>query len=202
MARFGLHSTAFHDIAWYMCGPEVSQPAEIVEDQGECGGTDSVPAGGEPHWVDAFLMGENGAPESREPPLAGRLRVHDVYALVDGRDGSEFYIGYTRQWPKQRLYGHCHDPASAAYDRIREIWAAGKAVSLRVLASYETREEALLREAHEIKRRKGLVNRSPGNEFAAVWYMSRWEPEQPKYTPDPEFQEYERQLGEGWVEPA
>lgn len=202
MARFGLHSTAFHDIAWYMCGPEVSQPAEIVEDQGECGGTDSVPAGGEPHWVDAFLMGEDGAPESREPPPAGRPRIHDVYALVDGRDGSVFYIGYTRQWPKQRLHGHCHNRLGSTYQRIREIWAAGKAVSIQVLASFETQEEAWLREAEEIASRKGLVNRSAGNAWAAIYDLGKWEPEQPKYVPDPEYQEYEQQMGDGWVEPA
>lgn len=87
-----------------------------------------------------------------------------VYALIDSRTGSAFYIGKGKG---ARMDAHerdarigCRSPRAT---RIREIWEAGGDVVKKKLAEFSDEDAAYKREAEEIAGRKGqLVNVGPG----------------------------------------
>lgn len=80
-----------------------------------------------------------------------------VYALIDPRSGSPFYVGITSR-PEARRGGHTGDPASAAYNRCYEIKMAGHRVAMEILSTHETKMGGLAEEAHQISSLPGLVN--------------------------------------------
>ena len=72
--------------------------------------------------------------------------IWHVYGLMRERpDKPEriFYIGITSGRLSQRLHSHRSDPASAAYQHIKECEAAGIQVYINALESHATREAAV-----------------------------------------------------------
>lgn len=145
-----------------MRGTEISSAACDAEIPAERDGAAGIPGGGELGGADGIGVGSVCAAESGGAPDRTRQwrpgEFHVVYALIDGRDGSTFYIGYTHQRPKARLWGHCHDRKGAAYQRIQEIRQSAP-VTMRVLSRYRCASEALYEEHRLINLPPGLVNR-------------------------------------------
>jgi hypothetical protein len=83
---------------------------------------------------------------------------HVVYRLVDPRDCSVFYIGYTSQYGV-RHKAHAGDrknPEKA--DRIRDIRLAGHSVLMQVVDAFDEQFPALIREYELIRSMPGLTN--------------------------------------------
>lgn len=88
-----------------------------------------------------------------------------VYALVDPRDGAQFYIGKGRG---RRMFQHENDARRGkpgqTKDRIREITASGLPVNYCVLGCYDEDQEALDAEREFIAITVGLLNLTKGGE--------------------------------------
>lgn len=88
-----------------------------------------------------------------------------VYALVDPRDDSVFYIG---KGTGRRMYQHEKDAKrgqarnTAKYSRITEILAAGLRVACRVLAYFQSEADAFAAERSFIAQHAGLTNANAG----------------------------------------
>jgi predicted GIY-YIG superfamily endonuclease len=80
-----------------------------------------------------------------------------VYALVDPRDGQPFYIGISIQ-PRKRYCEHRNDPASAAWQRIREIVHAGYECEIEILEEFSDRFQAKVLEFRLLTSLPNLVN--------------------------------------------
>lgn len=80
-----------------------------------------------------------------------------IYGLVDPFTDSIFYVGISIN-PWARIKGHRYDPASSAWQYIREVRAAGFDVDLCVLEKHPTRTSAELRERVYLAALPGLVN--------------------------------------------
>lgn len=90
-----------------------------------------------------------------------------VYGLCDPDSRDTFYVGLTRRHWSERLSQHCSDPASAAYDRIREIRARGGYPICIVLGRFHNLEHARVFERDLIALIDGpLLNREPRYAFA------------------------------------
>lgn len=88
-----------------------------------------------------------------------------VYALIDPRDWSVFYIG---KGTNRRMYAHEHDVRrgkvhnAAKTERIKEILAAGLRVAYKVMSRHATDEEAYAEERAQIALHSGLTNANAG----------------------------------------
>jgi len=82
-----------------------------------------------------------------------------VYGLLDPRTERVFYIGITKWNLPARLAGHRSDPASAAWQRIREIEADDFRCEIEAILDCPTREIARSWERRLIREFPGLINR-------------------------------------------
>lgn len=81
-----------------------------------------------------------------------------LYILVDPRTRKPFYVGLTKSL-RARMSAHKCDPASAAYDRVREILSLKLDLIILVLGIYEDRDEGFREEQRLIRSLPDLVNR-------------------------------------------
>ena len=104
---------------------------------------------------------ENGGDEPSDVVCAEEeTRSHHVYELIDGRDGSVFYVGVTIN-PDCRFYEHgAPKSPSAAFPRIQEIRQSGNEYQMRIVASFKNRQRAESFEALLISGTPGIVNRA------------------------------------------
>lgn len=79
-----------------------------------------------------------------------------VYALIDPRTKTAFYIGMTAR-PRRRLKAHCASPLSAANSRCREIRSEGLRPELRTLASFPKYHQAAYVEWFLLREYSGRV---------------------------------------------
>jgi len=88
-----------------------------------------------------------------------------VYALIDPRDGSVFYIG---KGTGRRMYQHEREAKrgqtknKAKHSRITEILAAGLRVACRVLAYFQSEADAFAAERSFIAQHADLTNANAG----------------------------------------
>ena len=84
-----------------------------------------------------------------------------VYALIDPRGGQAFYIGKgcrRRAWQHEALVRRGGGENAEKTERIRSILSCGLSVVVSVMVDGLSEEDALLREAAEIKNGQGLTN--------------------------------------------
>jgi hypothetical protein len=88
-----------------------------------------------------------------------------VYALVDPRDGSAFYIGKGKN---RRMYDHAREAERGTHNRkcnrIRDIFAAGLDVDYQIIGRFDDEKAAYEAERLEIERigLPNLTNVIPG----------------------------------------
>ena len=86
-------------------------------------------------------------------------QAYYVYALLDPLTGQPFYIGCSVN-PTKRLKTHGRDQASAAYDRVRALYAVGKQPILALLGVHHSKIAALAEEDWLIRATPDLENLS------------------------------------------
>lgn len=94
-------------------------------------------------------------------PTAPRIKppvVHYVYGLIDPRSGAPFYIGVTCQ-PSEREKQHRLDPCGAAFKFIQQLSHTNHRPTMRIIAEYTSRQEALDHEHKLINSTPGLINK-------------------------------------------
>lgn len=83
-----------------------------------------------------------------------------VYGLIDPRDDSVFYIGYTKHL-SARISGHrAVDWGCSAAFRCRDIKNEGKRVGYKVFGTYDDKTVARWHERNLILSMTGLVNKT------------------------------------------
>ena len=100
-------------------------------------------------------------PDIAAKVLDGVARIWSLYALIDPRTDRVFYVGITTN-PRDRVAGHRHDPASAAYYRVKDVHAAGLKCRMKIIRVYLDKHEALDHENRLIALHPGLLNKPPG----------------------------------------
>jgi len=97
-----------------------------------------------------------------------------VYELIDPRTSEAFYVG---KGQKRRMHHHEADAAKGTHsrkcERIRDIWASGKAVEHRIVSRHDDENEALQAEFDLIASYglQALTNVMPGGVMGAQVYL-------------------------------
>jgi hypothetical protein len=92
--------------------------------------------------------------------------MYYVYALLDPRTETVFYVGTTANMPK-RYRDHCTDRCSAAHLRIKEIQKAGAATEIHILHQVANLHRAIAIEYRLIAQFPALLNRKRRHHLAA-----------------------------------
>ncbi len=84
--------------------------------------------------------------------------MHEVYGLIDPRNGKIFYVGYSANTRQRIMHHNSCDPATSSHQRTREIRDAGLKLRWMILGQFSTVREARDWERLLIIEMPGLVN--------------------------------------------